>query len=108
LLSSYWSQQKNNEFGIADKLNNTKKILVSTTIKEAKWGETIIVDKDVIQQIKHIRDQIEGNIDELRLLIHPFIAGTGKRVFEVGLHIPVALKHEMTMNNGVVLLIYNS
>ncbi|HPI36600.1 MAG TPA: hypothetical protein PK397_01535 [Ignavibacteriaceae bacterium] len=34
ILSSYWSQLKNNEFGIADKLNTTRKYLLSTIIKK--------------------------------------------------------------------------
>ncbi len=50
MLSGYWSQLKNNEFGVADKLNNTKKYLVSSSVKEANWGDTTIISNDVIKK----------------------------------------------------------
>jgi len=62
MLSEYWSQQRNNEFGIADKLNSTKKYLVSKTIKEAHWGTTTILDNNIIEQIRVIKNNTIGNI----------------------------------------------
>jgi dihydrofolate reductase len=127
MLSGYWSQQKNNEFGVADKLNTTKKYLVSTTISEATWGETVIIDKEMSQQVEKIKNQTEGNIlvqgsasivnalpestllDELRLLVHPYIAGKGKKLFEANLDLNTSLKliDQKVFDHGVVLLIYS-
>lgn len=127
MLSGYWSQQKKNEFGVADKLNTTKKYLVSKTIKEATWGETVIIDKEISQQVEKIKSQTKGNIlvqgsasivnvllentllDELRLLVHPYIAGKGKKLFEANLDLNTSLKliERKAFNNGVVLLIYS-
>jgi len=127
MLSGYWSQQKNNEFGVADKLNTTKKYLVSTTIKVATWGETVIIDKEISQQVEKIKSQTKGNIlvqgsasivhvllenkllDELRLLVHPYVAGKGKKLFEANLDLNTSLKliEQKAFNNGVVLLIYS-
>ncbi len=124
MLSTYWSQQKENEFGIADKLNTTKKILVSKTIKEAIWGETVIISHNVITQIQRIKNQIKGNIliqgsasivnllleekliDEIRLLIHPYIAGSGKKLFETELNTNLNLIEQRGIGNGIVLLKY--
>lgn len=124
MLSGYWSQQKNNEFGIANKLNKTKKYLVSNTIKVANWGETIIIDKDVSTQVKEIKNQTHGNIliqgsasivnlllqddliDELRLLVHPYVSGTGKKLFEKEMNISLKLVNQNVLDNGVVLLKY--
>lgn len=124
MLSGYWSQQKENEFGIAGKLNTTKKILVSKTIKEANWGETVIISNNVTTQIKKIKNQIKGNIliqgsasivnllleekliDEIRLLIHPYIAGSGKKLFEGELNINLNLIEHRGLDNGIVLLKY--
>jgi len=124
MLSDYWSKQKNNEFGIADKLNTTKKYLVSKTLKEADWGETSILDKNIIEQIKEIKHSTTGNIliqgsasivnllignkllDELYLLTHPYIAGSGKRLFENQLKQPLTLIEEKKIDNSVVILKY--
>lgn len=124
LLSGYWSQQKHNAFGIADKLNQTKKYLISSTIKEASWGEPIIIEKDVSTQVEKIKSQTQGNIliqgsasivnlllqndliDELRILVHPFISGTGKKLFEKEMNISLKLMNQKTLDKGVVLLQY--
>jgi len=124
MLSGYWSQQKNNEFGVADKLNTTKKYLVSETLKEANWGETTIIDKNVIEQVKEIKDGTVGNIliqgsasivntlirgkllDELLLLTHPFIGGSGKRLFETELNLQLVLVEEKLIDNGVIISKY--
>ncbi|HEY0670235.1 MAG TPA: dihydrofolate reductase family protein [Sphingobacteriaceae bacterium] len=126
MLADYWSQQKNNEFGIADKLNSVKKYLVSNTIKKAMWGETIIIDQDINYHVQKIKSQIKGNIliqgsaslvnvlleykliDELRLLVHPYIAGTGKKLFEtdLDLNISLTLADQKIFDNGVLFLKY--
>ena len=126
MLSAYWSQQRNNEFGIADKLNTTKKYLVSKTIKEATWGETVIIDQNINYHVQKIKGQIKGNIliqgsaslvnallkdkliDELKLLVHPYIAGTGKRLFETISDFNTSLKlmDHKVLDNGVLLLKY--
>lgn len=124
MLSGYWSQQKNNEFGVADKLNTTKKYLLSTTLKEANWGGTIIIGKDVIKQIAQIKKDHKGIIliqgsasvvtllvkekllDELRILTHPYIAGEGKRLFESELNQQLILLEGKTIDNGVIMTKY--
>jgi dihydrofolate reductase len=47
-------------------------------------------------------------LDELRLLVHPYIAGKGKKLFEANLDMNTSLKliDHKAFNNGVVLLIY--
>ncbi len=124
MLASYWAQQKNNEFGVADKLNNTKKYLVSTTLKQADWGETAIISNNVPQEVRKLRDRNQGNIlmqgsaslvnllikekllDELRLLTNPYIGGTGKRLFEDEINQVLQLIEERKIDNGVIISIY--
>lgn len=124
MLSGYWSQQKNNEFGVADKLNSTKKYLVSATLKQANWGNTTIFDKDVIEQIRQLKQITQGNIlmqgsasvvnlliqerllDELKILTNPYIVGTGKRLFEKALNQELSLLEEKRIDNGVTISIY--
>ena len=124
MLSGYWSQQKNNEFGVADKLNSTKKYLVSTTLRQANWGSTTIFDKDVIEQIRQLKQITQGNIltqgsasvvnllvqekllDELKILTNPYIAGAGKRLFEKELNQELSLLEEKRIDNDVTISIY--
>jgi dihydrofolate reductase len=124
MLSKYWSQQRKNEFGIADKLNTTKKFLVSTTLKKADWGNTIIIDKNIDEQIAQIKQNFEGNIliqgsasvinllinenllDELNILTHPYIAGAGKRLFETELYKQLVLVEVKSIENGVIISKY--
>lgn len=125
MLSGYWSQQKNNEFGIADKLNSTKKYLISTTLKEADWGQTEIINKNIVKKITDLKKNssetilIQGSIsivnlllqngliDELRLLVNPYIMGVGKQLFEKELNISMKLMETQEIENGVVALKYN-
>jgi dihydrofolate reductase len=124
MLSGYWSKQNNNEFGIADKLNTTKKYLVSKTIKEANWGETTILDKNIIEQIEDIKNSLKGNIlvqgsasivnlliknkllDKLNILVHPYIVSSGKRLFEDDIDQQLVLIEDTPIDNGVVILKY--
>lgn len=124
MLSDYWSQQKNNEFGIADKLNTTKKYLISRTLKQANWGDTTIIDKDIVEQIRKAKDNTKGYIliqgsasivnvlikgkllDELLLLTHPYIAGSGKHLFETELNQQLILREVKVIDKGVTLSKY--
>jgi len=36
MLAPFWSTQKNNEMGVADKLNSVSKVVVSSTLKKAE------------------------------------------------------------------------
>lgn len=48
-----------------------------------------------------------GLLDELRLLVHPVLAGAGKRLFEgAGDKVPLTLLDSRPHSNGVVALRY--
>src|SRR6478735_8795477 len=99
MLYPYWSSFKHNEQGVADKLNNNKKYVVSSKLKEAPWGDTTILGKDFIKEIEKVKREEGGYIlvqessslikplleaglvDELKLLINPSIVGNGERLF---------------------------
>ena len=49
----------------------------------------------------------EHLLDELRLLVHPVVAGTGKRLFtETGSRVPLTLLESRPHRNGVMTLRY--
>ena len=125
MLAPYWPTLKNNEMGIADKLNSMPKYVVSATLKKAEWNNSTIIKKNVVAEITQLKQQpgqeiqIEGSatlvqslmgtdlIDEYRLLVHPVIMGSGKRLFKDGGDLKrLKLVDSKTTRTGVVFLTY--
>jgi dihydrofolate reductase len=124
-FAAYWPNQTNNEFGIADKLNSQPKFVVSSTLKKADWNNSTLIRGNVAEKITRLKQQPGGNIaitgsaalvqllmqanliDEYRLLVHPIVVGSGKRLFTDGID-TTALKlvETRTFSSGVVALIY--
>jgi dihydrofolate reductase len=126
LLMPYWSSLPDGEMdGVAGKLNRSPKYVVSTGLQTASWLNSTIIRSDVIGTVNSLKAgpggeiRIEGSgmltnallraglVDEIRLLVHPFIMGTGKRYFEVGL--PAAglrLVSEEKLGHGVLRVVY--
>jgi dihydrofolate reductase len=87
----------------ADKINNGKKVVVSTTLTNPEWNNTIAISEDVPAQIAKLKEETDGTIlvagsgtlvatllehdlvDELRLMVFPTILGRGKRLFPDGI-----------------------
>jgi dihydrofolate reductase len=99
MLAPYWSSQKNNEFGIADRLNSAPKYVVSSTLQKAEWDPSIIIKHNLVEEVTKLKQQPGQDIltfgsatlvqslmkadliDEYRFLVHPVIMGSGKRFF---------------------------
>ena len=87
----------------AEKLNNDRKVVVSTTLTDPRWNNTTVIGTDVVAQLTKLRDETDGSIlvagsgtlvetllandlvDELRLMVFPTILGRGRRVFPDGI-----------------------
>ena len=125
MLAPYWSSLKNNEMGVAAKLNSVPKYVVSSTLQKAEWSNSTIIKDQVTEQIIRLKQQpgqeiqIEGSatlvesltagglIDEYRFLVHPVIAGNGRRFFTGGMHTKgLKLVNTQTFGSGVILLCY--
>jgi dihydrofolate reductase len=125
MLSGYWSAQKNNEFGFADKLNAMPKYVVSTTLKSGDWGPTTVISDNVAKEIERLKGESGGDIivfgsgslvqslmdagviDEYRILVQPIVAGTGKRFYREDMPVTtLKLASSKTMPLGVNLLCY--
>ncbi len=101
-------------------MNETPKILVSTTLKHPDWGPTSLISTDVANQLHEVKKQpgkdinvgasgtlvrfllTEGLLDELLLIVHPIVVGTGRHLFERGGE-PVSLEllDATTFSTGV-------
>jgi len=109
----------------ADKFNNMRKYVVSSTLKQADWNNSTILSGDLTADITMLKKTQTGNIvvhgsarlvqalianaliDELRLMVFPVILGTGKKLFghEDRKH-AMTLRSAQTVGDGVQILIY--
>ncbi|HEY8472810.1 MAG TPA: dihydrofolate reductase family protein [Natronosporangium sp.] len=95
----YWPTSTDEPF--ASMLNNTPKYVASTTLDKVEWSNSTLV-RDVAAQVAALKQQpgksigVAGSptlvrwllqhdlLDELRMLVHPVVAGKGKRLFGDG------------------------
>jgi dihydrofolate reductase len=126
-FASYWPQQSPEEMDIAAFMNETPKYVVSTTLDRADWQNTTLIDgNDVVAELTKLKEQPgknisitgsgtlvrsllrEGLLDELRLLVHPIVVGSGqKRLFPEGYdQQPLKLVDAQTFDTGVLYLTY--
>ena len=124
MLRPYWSSLHNNEMGVAAHLNGVKKYVVSRTLREAKWENSVIVQAEVADRVAALKREAGGNIliigssmlvaslmkarlvDELELLVQPYIVGTGERFFGEDMQGALALTASRTLDKGVLHLSY--
>jgi len=109
----------------ADKLNNSPKFVVSTTLKEANWNNSTLIKENLAEEIAKLKQQDGGNIgvtgsatlvqwllqaglvDVLYLSIDPIVVGHGKHLFKDGFGtLPMKLVDTKTFTSGSVVLTY--
>ena len=123
MFAGYWPTLKNNEFGVADKMNSAPKYVVSTTLQKADWNNSTHLKS--IEELRKVKQQTGGTIaiigsmklvhslldagliDEVQVLVHPIVLGKGGRLFTDGGQ-PSSLKlaDSKILSNGVVYLSY--
>jgi len=122
--AAYWPQHADQPFG--DVMNSIKKYVVSTSLQAAEWQNSEIISGNVAQKLADIKAREgsdiamsgsattvrwllrEGLLDELNLLVHPIVVGSGlARLFppdEPG--ILLELRSAQTFKTGVLNLSY--
>ncbi len=83
----------------ADKLNNDRKCVVSSTLTDPEWNNTTVLGGDAAEEVAKLKQETDGVIlvagsvqlvqtliendlvDELRLMVFPVVLGSGKRLF---------------------------
>ena len=123
-FASYWPQQSNDVPG-AEQMNSVPKVVVSTTLKSADWQGSTLIRGNVVEELTRLKNQPgkeigtvgsgtlvrsllrDGLIDELRLLVHPIVVGSGNKLFDGDTgKIPLTLIASKTFSTGVLYLTY--
>jgi dihydrofolate reductase len=124
-FAAYWPNQSNDEVDIADYMNNTPKVVVSTTLDTVEWQNSTLINGDIAAELTKLKEQPgndigitgsgtlvrsllrDGLLDELRLLVHPIVVGQGKRLFEdMSEQQALTLVEAKTFSTGVLYLTY--
>ena len=121
--ASYWPTSDDEPF--ATYINTIPKYVVSTTLDTVDWQNSTLITGDLTEAITALKQQSGGNIgvsgsptlvesllqadllDELVLMIHPVIVGTGKRLFTSGKALKrLKLVDAKTSSTGVLIATY--
>ena len=99
IFAAHWPYQ-NDE--IAEKFNRINKYVVATTPIDTSWKNSILINKDVVNELKKLKNQdgpdllVHGSsrlvqtlfanhlVDVLHTWIFPITLGTGKKLFQEG------------------------
>lgn len=123
-FAAAWPDRPSDEPG-ADFMNNTPKLVVSRTLDTVEWQNSSLIKGDVVEELTKLKRQPgknigisgsatlvrwllrQGLLDELRLLVHPIVVGSGKRLFQdVDDRVPLKLVDSKTFSTGVLYLTY--
>ena len=83
----------------ADRLNGLPKYVVSSTLVNPEWSNSTVLKGEVVNEVSKLKHELDGEIvvyasrqlvhtlmehdlvDELRLMVYPFVLGAGERLF---------------------------
>jgi dihydrofolate reductase len=105
-------------------MNGYPKYVVSTTLQQAEWNNSTVINGDLAAEIARLKEQpgrdilvfgsgrlanalIElGLVDQYNLLVFPVVLGSGQRLFTDGITTKLKLVETKTFSSGVVALTY--
>lgn len=109
----------------ASHINNTLKYVVSTTLNKVEWKNSTLIKRNLAEEITKLKQQPGKNIgvagsptlvrtllqndllDELILMVHPVVVGSGKHLFKDGGDLKrLNLVDSKTTRTGVAFLTY--
>jgi dihydrofolate reductase len=125
IFAAHWPNQPA-EDPLAAPFNELPKYVVSTTLTPPlAWQNSILIQGDVASEISRLKDepgkeiQVIGSgelvqalirhdlVDEFRLMIHPIVLGTGKRLFrEASVPTRMRLIDSKMSGTGVLIVTY--
>ena len=113
------------EQGFANRMNTLPKYVVSKTLKEGTWNNSTLINENVVEEIFRLKQQpgqdilVGGSanlvhtlmqhnlVDEYKLMLHPVVLGTGRRLFDTKIDQTVLkLIGTKALSSGIVILTY--
>ena len=110
---------------LADRLNSLPKYVVSSTLEDPDWNNSIVLKGDVVNEVSKLKQELDGEIvlpasyqlgrtliehdlvDELRLVVFPVVLGAGERLFgQTNNKRPMRLRETRTVGEGLAYLTY--
>ncbi len=123
-FAAFWPRQEG-DGGPAGFMNNTPKVLVSTTLDAVEWQNSTLARGDLVHAVSKLKAQpgkdvlvtgsvtlvrsllLSGLLDELGVVLCPIVVGSGTHLFEDGPHpVPMRLVASRPFASGVVNLTY--
>ena len=122
---SYWPNQDESQNPMAARMNGVQKYVASHSLESADWQNTTVLSGNLRDEVTKLKEQPgqtiaingsatlvrslirDGLIDELRLMVHPVLLGSGARLFEgADESAPLELVESKSYSNGVLDLTY--
>jgi dihydrofolate reductase len=123
LFAEFWPTSTD---PFAERMNNIRKYVVSTTLKEPlEWSNSTLVEGGA-EGVANLKERPGGDVlvigsaaltqslmqlglvDEYRLMIHPVVLGSGRRLFEPGIpKTPLKLAGTMATEAGILFVTYH-
>jgi dihydrofolate reductase len=122
---AYWPNQTDDTTGITAHLNQVQKYVVSSTLDDPQWENTVVVRGDLVDETRALKEKdgaeiavggsisvvwkliSAGLVDEYRIFVHPVVVGHGRRLFEGNAARPnVELMETRAFGAGIVLMTY--
>jgi dihydrofolate reductase len=120
-----WTSRSGDPY--SDRINAMRKVVVSTTLTDPQWANTVVVAGDVVARVRHLKAEDGGHIvqygfgevsrlllghglfDELQLWIHPQLVGpsdAGDLLYRPGTEATFELVDSKVLGNGIILARY--
>jgi dihydrofolate reductase len=98
-FAAAWPSMEEQTGDFGKKMNAMPKYVVSTTLTDPTWQNTTVIAGDVAERVAELKATVAGDIlvagsaslvdtlrrhdlvDEYRLMVHPIVLGSGKRLF---------------------------
>jgi dihydrofolate reductase len=110
---------------LADRMNTVPKYVVSSTLEEPDWNNSTVIMGDAVKEASKLKEQLNGEIvvvgsrqlvrtliendlvDEVRLMVYPFVLGAGERLFgQTSDTMPLRLVTNRTVGDTLAYLTY--
>jgi dihydrofolate reductase len=110
---------------LADRMNGIPKYVVSSALEDPGWNNSTVVAGDAASEVSKLKERLTGDIvvigsltlvralldsdlvDELRLLVYPYVLGDGERLFgTTSDKLSLRLAANRTVGDGLPYLTY--